>query len=317
MTKSAEDVEREVEASRIELERTVEALKEKMTPGEIFREASGAMGASGNRMMMKVNEQAKENPVPVALIGLGLAWLAVNQSRKTSGYSGAYAAGYGIDRSATDGDYYDDASRGPGLKTRVSDAAHGIADKASGLVGSAKERVAGAASGAKDTTRSAFMGAKDTTRSAFAGARDTTRSAMDGVSQRAAQVRERAGEVGQRVKQRATDAYESEPLLLGALGLVVGVAIGAALPATPAEARVLGPTRDKLLGKGKDLARTQVDTVKGVAQTAYGRVKEELQRGDGEGGDLGERVGAAATAGIQAVRDGVQDQTANGAGTTH
>ncbi|WP_374473105.1 DUF3618 domain-containing protein [Phenylobacterium sp.] len=304
MTKSAADVEREVEASRVELERTVEALKEKMTPGEIFREASGAMGASGNRMMMKVVEQAKDNPVPVALIGLGLAWLAVSQSKKSSSYGGAYAAGYGIDRPATSGgDYYGDASRGPGLKEKVSDRAHAVADKASGLVSSAKERVHGAASGAREGTRSAFM-----------GARDTTRSAMDGVSQRAAQVRERAGEVGQRVKQQATDAFESEPLLLGALGLVVGVAIGAALPASAAEQRYLGPTRDKLLGKGKDLARTQVDTVKGVAQTAYGRVKEELQRGE-DGQDLAGRVGAAATAGVQAVRDGLQEQT--GAGTTH
>ncbi|WP_334165458.1 DUF3618 domain-containing protein, partial [Phenylobacterium sp.] len=65
--KSAADVEREVEASREELERTVEALKDKMTPGELFNEASRAMGGAGNRMMMKVVDQAKENPVPVAL----------------------------------------------------------------------------------------------------------------------------------------------------------------------------------------------------------------------------------------------------------
>jgi ElaB/YqjD/DUF883 family membrane-anchored ribosome-binding protein len=307
MTKSAEDVEREVEASRMELERTVEALKEKMTPGEIFREASGAMGGAGNRMMMKVVEQAKENPVPVALIGLGLAWLAVNQSKKTSGYSGAYAAGYGVDTTETASTgYYTNATGGPSFKEKVSDRASSVAEKASGLVASAKERVTGAASGAKDGTRSALH-----------GARDTTRTAMDTVGQKAAQVRDRAGQVGQQVKQRATDTFEAEPLLLGALGLVVGVAIGAAMPATAAEARYMGPTRDKLMGKGKDLARSQVDTVKGVAQTAVSRVKEELQRTDGEGGDLASRVGAAATAGVQAVREGVQDAAPNGAGTTH
>ncbi|HVI33805.1 DUF3618 domain-containing protein [Phenylobacterium sp.] len=285
--KSAADVEREVEASREELERTVEALKDKMTPGELFNEASRAMGGAGNRMMMKVVDQAKENPVPVALIGLGLAWLMASQSKKSHGYAGAYGAGYGVD-------YYDDASHGASVKDKVTDRAHAVADKASGVVASAKDRLSHTA----------------------AGAREHTRSAMDGVSSAAGQVRERASQMGHRVKQQATDTFESEPLLLGALGLAVGLAIGAALPATAAESRYMGPARDKLMGKGKDLARDQIDTAKGVAQAAYGRVKEELQRPETEG-DLPTRVGEAARAGAQAVREGLHDQAANGAGTTH
>jgi hypothetical protein len=302
-TKTSAEVELEVQASREELERTVEALKEKMAPVELLRDARGAVGEAGNRMMMKVVEQAKDNPVPVALIGLGLAWLAVSQGRRSYGAQGAYAAGYGIDRSNRD--YYGEASRGASMKTKMADGAHAAADKAHDMMASAKERVHGAAAGARDTTRSAMDAVQD-----------RTRQTLDGVGQRAGQVRDRAGEMGQQVKQRATEAFEAEPLLLGALGLVVGVAIGAAMPATAAEARYMGPTRDKLLGKGKDLARTQVDQVKDVAQTAYGRVKEELQKTDGEGGDLADRVGAAATAGIQAVRDGAQDLT-NGSSTTH
>lgn len=75
MTKTAEDVEREVEASRGNLDRTVEALKGKMTPGQLFDEAAHAMGGAGQEMFSKFVDQAKENPMPLAVMGLGLAWL--------------------------------------------------------------------------------------------------------------------------------------------------------------------------------------------------------------------------------------------------
>ena len=70
MMKSAEEVEREVEASRGELDRTVEALKDKMTPGQIFDEATRAMGGAGQQVMSKFVDQARENPMPLAVMGL-------------------------------------------------------------------------------------------------------------------------------------------------------------------------------------------------------------------------------------------------------
>jgi hypothetical protein len=125
-------------------------------------------------------------------------------------------------------------------------------------------------------------------------------------------VRDQAGVYGQKVKQQAVDTFEAEPLLLTAVGLVVGVALGAALPATQTERRYIGPTRDKLLGKGRDLAREQLDSAKDLAQSAYGRVKEEL----GREGDLASRVGEAASAGAQTVRDGLKP-SADGLTSTH
>ncbi|WP_395672668.1 DUF3618 domain-containing protein [Phenylobacterium sp.] len=272
-TKSAAEVELEVEASRLELERTVEALKEKMAPSELFGDAGRAMGQAGNRIMMKAIDQAKENPIPMALIGLGLAWLATSGARRAYS-SGSYSSAYG------EADYYGEATRGPSIRSRVSDKAHSAADRASGAVADAKTRIGDAA----------------------ASAREQGRHALDGLSTKAGQIRDQAGVYGQKVKRQAVDTFESEPLLLTGVGLAVGVALGAALPATQTERRYIGPTRDKLLGRGRDLAREQIDSVKGVAQSAYGRVKEEL----GREGDLASRLGGAASAGAQTVRDGLK-----------
>ena len=67
MTKTAADIEREVEASRSNLDRTVESLKDKMTPGQLFDETSRALGSTGQQVFAKFVEQAKENPMPLAV----------------------------------------------------------------------------------------------------------------------------------------------------------------------------------------------------------------------------------------------------------
>ena len=68
MTKTAADVEREVEASRNDLDRTVEALKDKMTQGQIFDEASRAMGSAGRDVVAKVVEPARSANITVTVL---------------------------------------------------------------------------------------------------------------------------------------------------------------------------------------------------------------------------------------------------------
>jgi hypothetical protein len=46
MNTSAQDAEREVEASRARLDETVDALKDKLTPGQMFDEISRSFAGS-------------------------------------------------------------------------------------------------------------------------------------------------------------------------------------------------------------------------------------------------------------------------------
>lgn len=261
MTKTSADVEREVEASRSDLDRTVEALKDKMTPGQLFDEATRAMGGAGQQVMSKFLEQAKENPMPLAVMGLGLAWL-MSGSGKSGDAKAGYAEPRSFVRTAPD-------ANGHGL----GDAVHSVGDKASDLAANAKEKISGASASVQDTARA---------------------------------VGDKVGEYGQQAQRTFGQVLEREPLLIGAVGLLVGAAIGASLPSTELEDRTVGAMRDKLLEKGKDLAQDGLQQAGDVAQAAYGSVKEELQKETPDGADPIERVRDIARGAVQAGRDELQ-----------
>jgi ElaB/YqjD/DUF883 family membrane-anchored ribosome-binding protein len=278
MTRSSEEIEREVEDARGRVDRTVEALKDKMQPKELFDEATRIMGGTSNKVLTTAVDQLRENPIPIALIGLGVAWLAISQTRRgsSSGYPEGYYPTYeGYDEDET-------------LRAKVRAKAE-----------AAKAKLADTAEKAK---------ARLTDAQTHAG--DGIATARGKVSEYAHLAQDKAGEYTRVARQRFDDTLDAEPLVIGAIGLAVGAAIGAALPATPVERRYFGPAR----GKALDAAKSQLGQVKDVAQRAYGQVKEELHRQtgpDGEGSTLAEKAQAIAEAGARTVRDDLEGRGAH------
>lgn len=285
MTKSSADVEREVEATRGQIDRTVEALKEKMQPKELFEEATRVMGGASNKVLTTVVEQAKENPIPIALIGVGIAWWALGQTKRKSAaydpYSGSYYETY-------EG-YDDDETFGRKLKR-----------KSAAAVSTTKEKV----SGAVDKTKEGFASAK----TSAAEGLDTAKDKVAGFTSTA---REKAGAAGRQVQAKYQETLDTEPLILGAIAVAVGAAIGASIPASRTENRLIGPHRDRLVGRGRDMARSSLDEARSVAERAYGQVKDELHRQtgpEGEGSTLTEKAKKLADAGVSSVRDDVDNR---------
>ena len=270
MTRSAAEVEEEVVAQRDQLDRTVEALKEKMTPGQMFDEATHAMGGAGQQVLAKFFEQAKENPMPLAVIGLGLAWLMSSSKKPSSSFSyGDPAATYqqaGAPES-------DGASK---VEEGVSNAVPTIADRASDLASAAGQLASGAGQKASDMTGSAGHALSD----AAASASRLGQSAAWGLKSAVQGATERANTVGGDAQQRVTDLFQREPLIIGAVGLFVGVALGATLPATPAEDELLGPMHDRILDKGKEIASHALATTSDAGRAALDALKSELSAAD-------------------------------------
>ena len=282
MMKSAADAEREVETSRSNLDRTMEALKDKMTPGQLFDEASRALGSTGQQVFSKLAEQAKANPMPLAVMGLGLAWL-MTSSGKTRSY----------EYSSYEPRTFEPDSGRHGL----SGAAEGIGDKASDLASGMKEQLSDARRRLAD---------------AGASVGDRGRWAAQGLGSAAHTAADKAGQYRDQAQRTFSRVLENEPLLIGAIGLAVGVAIGASLPHTDTEDRGIGPYRDKALEKGKEIAQETMQQAGEVAQAAYGSIKDELANTDG--GELKDRVEAAGKSAVQAARDTLKgDDQANGA----
>ena len=72
---------------------------------------------------------------------------------------------------------------------------------------------------------------------------------------------------------------ERYPLLVGALSLAVGAAVGGWLRSTDTERRVLGPLSDTLKRTARDLVGEQIEEVKATAGQLVGEVRSHLGSG--------------------------------------
>jgi hypothetical protein len=284
MTRSAEDIERDAEGARAGLDRTVGALAEKMTPSSIASEVMGSIrnGPVGARAI-QLRDQAKDNSVPLALMGAGLAWLMINRNRSSHYETRSYrpARAYGSDADYdTDNGYLGEYDSGgaDGVRRKVSNAVRDGADR----------------------TRQAVSSAKDSLSSTASNAKERARTVADGA-------RRRAVDYGHRAEETFMDTLEREPLIIGALGVAVGAAVGLALPSTPIEDRYVGPLRDRALDEGKAKAKEGFEQAKGVATAAAQTLKDEADRqGVTDMSGLVDKAEQIARAGVDTVKREVE-----------
>ncbi|MDC7987074.1 DUF3618 domain-containing protein, partial [Rhodoplanes sp. TEM] len=79
---TAREIETEAERQRAQLNDTLEALRERMTPGEIVDQAMAfARGHGGGEFVQNLGRQVRSSPLPVALVATGLAWLMFSPRR--------------------------------------------------------------------------------------------------------------------------------------------------------------------------------------------------------------------------------------------
>src|SRR6266567_5779086 len=82
---TSEQLERETEEERARISETLDELRARMTPGHVVdRLVDYATDSSGGMFFRNLRQQAVDNPVPVALVGAGLAWLAIAGRRHDS-----------------------------------------------------------------------------------------------------------------------------------------------------------------------------------------------------------------------------------------
>src|SRR5882757_10021284 len=82
---TSEQLERETEEERARISATLEELRARMTPGHVVdRLVDYATESSGGMFFRNLRQQAVDNPLPVALVGAGLGWLAMAGRRHGS-----------------------------------------------------------------------------------------------------------------------------------------------------------------------------------------------------------------------------------------
>ena len=169
--RTAAELEVDAEAARAQVTNTAESIRSKMSPGQLIDEFSGIFtGGDGAATLTNLKGQIRDNPLPLTLIGAGLAWLMLgtgtssstgssnsNAVRRTPIASSAGAATSPVLRSPP--------ARGGTTKTTIlSRNGETPAEDQQGMVASALESATALVADAADASRSALDTAKGAVR---------------------------------------------------------------------------------------------------------------------------------------------------------
>lgn len=101
-------IERDLEHTRSRLDATIDALQQKLSPGQAVDEAlAWFKEGGGGEFGRNLGRTVREHPMPVALIGIGLAWLIASSGRERERGSERYDWRRGFDRGERDDVDYD------------------------------------------------------------------------------------------------------------------------------------------------------------------------------------------------------------------
>lgn len=257
-------IEARIEETRAEMTHTIDQIEEKLSPQRIKQqvqetvreETIGRVEKMADTATQKAKslrsdivETIKQNPVPAALAGFGLAWLfmAGNKDSQTERYYRYDARVY---------PYPQEGQRPQGVSERVSDRVSEVERKASETA----HRV------------------RDEARHTAQEVRDRAEQLTHEAQQQTEELRQEAEYQVRRARHGFQQMLEENPLAVGAAAVAIGAAIGMAIPSTRQEDELMGETRDRLVDRAETTAQQTMEKVKTVAEKATTAAEEEAKR---------------------------------------
>ncbi|MDA8166121.1 MAG: DUF3618 domain-containing protein [Desulfobacteraceae bacterium] len=81
--RTPEEIERDLARTRAEMDDTMRAIEDKVTPGEWLDQALQYIAVSGYEYAKYLGRSIKRNPLPLALAGIGISWLVLAGGRES------------------------------------------------------------------------------------------------------------------------------------------------------------------------------------------------------------------------------------------
>ncbi len=244
----------EIDETRERMGETIEEIGERLNPNRLkeqvkenIRDATiGRVETMAHQAVDRVNETRRtftntirENPIPAAMVGIGLGWLFFNQRQQGSSGGAPYASGRGRTRADVSTRAYAAGTEFSGPYAEPSaafNAREGIIDQGAGVADAVKDKAGELADRAQNVAGSVA---------------DQTRTQA----------------------RRVEDQFYDNPLAIATATLALGLAAGLAVPATRAEVELVGEARDKFVDRMRNVARETSEKVTQVAE----RVMDEAQ----------------------------------------
>ncbi|MCQ0990419.1 hypothetical protein [Jiella marina] len=310
MSKETDRLEQEAEAHRSNLDSTLDAIRGKLSLGQLVDEASHLFqqghGAEATR---NLGRQVRDNPLALGMIGAGFAWLFMGGGARARGSETVDR----FERWREDRHYdrFDEAF--PPEERAESHGSH-TGDRLGSAAGSVSETAASAKSSAARAGASAGHAASSAGHSVRQGAHDARDAAGRGASSAYRGARyseERLADGG----RRAAAFLRDEPFVAGALALGVGLAIASAMPRTRQEDAWFGDASDQARERAKAEGHHAMEKAETVARRSYDAASQEAEHqnlkpaSSGESKPLAERAAAVGRAAEEAGRDEAKKQS--------
>lgn len=301
--RSPEQIEREIEATRREMSQTIDAIQQRLSPDYLMDQAMGYLRTGPGTFANNIGKAVRDNPIPVALVGIGVAWLAMGGTRlpaylrhnendergtpdsQTSMSGVREGREYMADKSSSSAG--DGSGIGSDIGQRMSDVGHQAGEMAS----KASERVRQMASDVRELASEWSESATSTASTVGGRAQSLGNSMRAQAQQLGSTVQEQAGHVSNMVSEQTASVQNTfsalmreQPLVVGALGVAIGAMLGALLPSTRQEDELMGETRDRLVDQaseaGQSALRQASDVAKQAASAATDTVKKAADESD-------------------------------------
>lgn len=263
MTAATDTLEQSLQSDREHLRETLSAIEDRMSPGRMIDEAMAYFNTGPKEFATLLGSQAKSNPLPLLLTGVGLTWLIASERASNGGTDSPpkesttdladedydawtvsdRVAQFELDCSRMPDEPHDEwqtrlhAARASALELRPDEGEddHGF-----------RARVSSAAEAAR-------------TRGKAAGER--IRAGLKGAKHTAGQIGQGAKAKGQSAIQAAAELHDANPLVTAALGVALGALLGSLIPQSAGEEEALGTVADKSLDQAASAARTVAEAV--------------------------------------------------------
>ncbi|HUE95463.1 MAG TPA: DUF3618 domain-containing protein [Longimicrobiaceae bacterium] len=312
-----EAIRAEIQRTRDRMGRTVDQLGYRLNPDRLksrmkqnLHDATvGKAEHMASRAVHRADETRhsimdtlRDNPLPAAMVGIGLGWLMVNARRDDDEHRDAHdervfregggriEMGYTAldsDRPGSDdfaAQRYRDGIDEQGTLDRAGDRLSDVSESARDWVEDMTDRTRREVSEASDRAREEAHRAKDGVTEIAHDARDSARDLADRAHERFDSGAERARSMGTemarrtrlgagRVEDLLDDVLHDSPLAIGAAAVALGMAVGLSAPSTRRESEIFGSKRDELMSR----AREELDEVKGRVRHVAERVADEAR----------------------------------------
>ncbi|MCK0511398.1 DUF3618 domain-containing protein [Aromatoleum buckelii] len=293
--RSPDEIEAEIAAERARMGDTLEAIQRRLSPGQLLDQVLDYTKRGSGDYVANLGASVRDNPLPATLVAVGLAWLMASGTGTHMRSAEHIARPRAADDESSTGRIKGAAER---ASSAVSDVVHRVGDAAR----SVRESVSGAAHSARESV---------------GHARESGSHAGERMREQGRHARDSAKHYAERASSGWSYMATEQPLVLGAIGVAIGAALGAGLPSTRREDELLGEYRDELVDRATETGKEQLERGKRVATAAVSAAASEVDRkarsaeagddttGAGPGGMEAVAKAAAAAAKGEAERQGI------------